>query len=61
MRSRSRAEVAPPVGLAGLLKMISRVRSVTSRSAASTSSENLLPSRTGTGTTRPPAKRTTDS
>ena len=61
MRSRSRGVVAPPVGFAGLLKMSIRVRGVTRRSAASTSNEKPLSSRTGTGTTRAPAKRTTDS
>ena len=51
-------DITPPVGLLGEFRMISRVRSVTSRSNASRSNEKSFSSSRGTGTALPPATPT---
>ncbi len=56
--SQSAAVRTPPVGLAGLLTMSNRVRSVTSERSSSTSTRNPFFSRMGSETGRAPTKAT---
>ncbi len=60
-RSRSSRVSTPPVGLAGELITISRVRGVTSAVSSSGSRRNSFSWRIGMGTDVPPMNRVTES
>ena len=55
------AVMMPPVGLAGELRMIRRVRSLTRPASSSTSNPNSFSMRSGIGTALAPAKWIIDS